>query len=74
MLGHDAVILLDTKTGQNWYSGDAVENDKFTYDKEGNLKNRGTFKNLTWQPNPFAKWASGHYEPRTDKIEPGRGA
>ncbi len=74
MPGHDAVILLDTKTGQNWLSV-FVELDNYVIDKdERKLKKKGTVKNLTWQPNPFAKWAAGHYEPRTGKIEPGPGS
>ncbi len=68
MPGHDAVILLDTKSGQNWYSGDVVENDIFAIE-DGDLKKKGTFKALTWRPNPFAKWP-GNYEVRAGKLEP----
>jgi len=74
MPGNDAVILLDTKTGQNWLSGDVVEHNKFVFDENGELKKKGTYKNLTWRPNPFAEWPAGHFDLRTDKIEPGPGS
>ena len=71
MLGHDAVILLDTKTGQNWVSV-FVELDSYVVDKD-ELKKVGTVKNLTWEPNSFAK-VPPHYEMRAGKFEPGPGS
>jgi len=70
MLGHDAVILLDTKTGQNWLSV-FVELGSFVVDKD-ELKKKGTFENLTWEPNSFAK-VLPHYEMRAGKLEQGPG-
>lgn len=60
MPGHDALILLDTKTGQNWYSGDVVEHDRYAYEN-GALRKKGMYNSLAWRPNPFAKWADLHY-------------
>jgi len=72
MPGHDAVILLDTKSGQNWYSNDVVELDNYVVDKD-ELKKKGTVKNLTWRPNSFAKVLPS-YKVRAGKLEPGPGS
>ena len=71
MPGHDAVILLDTKTGQNWLSV-FVEFDNYVIDK-GELKKKGTVKNLIWEPNSFAK-VPLHHEVGAGKLEPGPGS
>ncbi len=71
MPGHDAVILLDTKTGQNWLSA-FVELDIYVVDKD-KLKKKVTVKNLTWEPNSFAK-VLPHYDVRAGKLEPEPGS
>ena len=70
MPGNNAVILLDTKTGQNWLSGDVVEIGEFKVD-DGEVKKTGAVKSLTWQPNPFAELATHSYRLRAGKFEPG---
>jgi len=59
--GHNGVILLDTRTGQNWFSGDAVEL-KYEHIYAKKITNKTTFKTFNWRPNLFSSWTETTYE------------